>query len=232
MRILILGRGKTGRVVAEVARERRHSVQVLDAHENQDAGSLTPPSLASFEVILDFTTPEAVVPNLRACLATGAKVVVGTTGWYSHLEDMRALATRKNAALLYSANFSFGIQLLYQLARMLGQQAKGYEFKIEEIHHTEKLDSPSGTALMLKKILSATPHGASVIVEAHREKDAIGTHSLEVVSPEERILIQHEALSRRSFAYGAVRSAEWLASRTGCFDFQDVFSEILQAHSG
>src|SRR5665213_30162 len=100
MRMLILGRGKTGRVVADIARERGHSVQVLDEKENQNAGSLTPPSLASFDVIIDFTTPEAVVPNLRACLATGAKVVVGTTGWYAHLDDMRALVARKNAGLL------------------------------------------------------------------------------------------------------------------------------------
>lgn len=227
MRILILGRGKTGRVVAEVARERGHSVQILDAQENKDAGSLTPPSLATFDTIIDFTTPEAVVPNLRACLATGAKVVVGTTGWYSHLDDMRALALRKHAALLYATNFSFGIQLLYQLARTLGQQARGYEFKIEEMHHTDKLDAPSGTALTMQKILSTTPYGAAPTVESARENDAIGTHRLVVSSPEDRLTIQHEALSRRSFAYGAVRGAEWLATRTGCYDFQDVFAEIL-----
>ena len=227
MRILILGRGKTGRVVADIARERGHSVQVLDQKENQDAGSLTPPSLASFEVVIDFTTPEAVVPNLRACLATGAKVVVGTTGWYSHLEDMRALATRKNAALLYAANFSFGVQLLYQMAKLLGDQAASYRFKIDETHHTDKLDSPSGTALALQKILASTAHGVSAGIEAHREKDAIGTHRLEVSTDDERIIVEHQSISRRSFAYGAVRSAEWLATRTGCYDFQDIFPQIL-----
>jgi 4-hydroxy-tetrahydrodipicolinate reductase len=226
MRMLILGRGKTGRVVADIARERGHSVQVLDEKENQNAGSLTPPSLASFEVIIDFTTPEAVVPNLRACLATGAKVVVGTTGWYSHLNDMCALAARKDAALLYSANFSFGVQLLYKLAKVLGEEAGGYQFKIDETHHTDKLDSPSGTALALQRVLAGTPHGASSI-ESHRIADAIGTHRLEVSSADERILVEHQALSRRSFAYGAVRGAEWLAGRTGCYNFQDVFPQIL-----
>ncbi|HZC44268.1 MAG TPA: dihydrodipicolinate reductase C-terminal domain-containing protein [Acidobacteriaceae bacterium] len=227
MRMLIVGQGKTGRVVTEIARERGHSVQTLEEKENTEAGSLTAPSLASFDVIIDFTTPEAVVKNLRACLANGAKVVVGTTGWYQHLDDMRDLASRKNAGLLYSTNFSFGVQLLYQMAKLLGNQAGGYQFKIEETHHTEKLDSPSGTALTLQKILATTPYGAAATIDAHRVKDAIGTHRVEVSSDNERIVIEHHALSRRSFAYGAVRGAEWLASRTGCYDFQDVFPQIL-----
>lgn len=227
MRMLILGRGKTGRVVAEVARERGHSVQVLDARENQDAGSLTPPSLASFDVILDFTTPEAVVPNLRACLATGARVVVGTTGWYAHLAEMRSLALRKDAGLLYSANFSFGVQMLYHFAKLLGNQAGGYTFQIDETHHTEKLDSPSGTALTLQKVLATTTHGSQARITAHRIQDATGTHRLEVSTADERIVVEHQALSRRSFAFGAVRAAEWLSNRTGCYDFQDVFQEIL-----
>ena len=227
MRMLILGQGKTGRVVAEIARERGHSVQVLDENENRDAGSLTPPSLASFEVVLDFTTPEAVLQNMRACLATGARMVVGTTGWYEHLQSMRELTARKNAGLLYATNFSFGVQLLYQLAKLLGKQAAGYQFRIDETHHTEKLDSPSGTALTLQQVLSATPYGAAATIDAHRVKDAIGTHRLEVTSADERISIEHQALSRRTFAYGAVRGAEWLATRTGCYDFQDVFPQIL-----
>lgn len=227
MRMLILGQGKTGRVVTEIARERGHSVQTLEEKENKEAGSLTAPSIASFDVIVDFTTPEAVVKNLRACLANGAKVVVGTTGWYKHLEDMRGLAARKNAGLLYSTNFSFGIQLLYQMAKLLGKEAGGYQFKIEETHHTEKLDSPSGTALTLQQVLATTTYGASATIDAHRVKDAIGTHKLEVSSENERIIVEHQALSRRSFAYGAVRGAEWLATRSGCFDFQDVFPQIL-----
>lgn len=227
MRMLILGQGKTGRVVTEIARERGHSVQTLEERENQNAGSLTAPTLASFDAIIDFTTPEAVVQNLRACLANGAKVVVGTTGWYQHLDDMRALAARKNAGLLYSTNFSFGIQLLYQMAKLLGNEAGGYRFKIEETHHTEKLDSPSGTALTLQKVLAATTYGASAAIDAHRVKDAIGTHRLEVSSENERIVVEHQAISRRSFADGAVRGAEWLATRTGCYNFQDVFPQIL-----
>src|SRR5580693_9058230 len=112
MRVLVLGHGKTGKLVAEVAAEHGHSVHVLDAKENKDASALTPPFVAGFDVIIDFTTPEAVVQNMRACLATGARVVVGTTGWYDKLPDMKALTERKGGALLYATNFSIGVQLL------------------------------------------------------------------------------------------------------------------------
>src|ERR1700677_5149477 len=106
MRILVLGLGKTGRLVADVAAEHGHSVNVLDAKENAGAAALTPPFVAGFDVVIDFTNPEAVVQNMRACLATGAKMVIGTTGWYDKLADMRAIAERKQAGLLYGTNFS------------------------------------------------------------------------------------------------------------------------------
>ncbi len=227
MRLLILGRGKTGRLVAEIARERGHSLHVLGHEENQDAAWLTPPSLASFDAIIDFTTPEAAVKNVRAALLASAKIVVGTTGWYDKLDDMRALAERRGGALLYGANFSFGVQLLLKLAQVLGTDGAGFTFHIDETHHTAKLDAPSGTALELQRALHATPHGRSVTIESHRTADAIGTHRLELTSAEERLIVEHQALSRRTFAYGAVRGAEWLAGQTGCFNFQDVFPEVL-----
>src|SRR6201746_1372722 len=110
MRILVLGMGKTGKLVAQVAAERGHSVNVLDAKENADASALTPPFVAGFDVVIDFTTPEAVIQNMRACLANGAKMVVGTTGWYGSLPDMKQLADRRGASLLYGTNFSVGVQ--------------------------------------------------------------------------------------------------------------------------
>lgn len=227
MRILVLGRGKTGKLVAEVARERGHSVHVLDANENRNGGSLTPVFLATFEAVIDFTTPEAVLPNLRACLASGAKIVVGTTGWYSQLSDIRALVERKNGALLYGTNFSFGVQLLYRMANLLGQEARGFRFHIDETHHASKMDSPSGTALSLQSVLKSTPFGADAEITAHREGEAVGIHRVELTGPEERITVEHVATSRRSFAVGAVRGAEWLATRIGCYDFRDVFAQIL-----
>jgi len=228
MRILVLGMGKTGKLVAEVAAERGHSVNVLDAKENADASALTPPFVAGFDVVIDFTTPEATVQNMRACLATGAKMVVGTTGWYDKLSDMRGLAERKQAGLLYGTNFSVSVQIMLQLAATMGKALKnaGYRFSIEETHHTSKLDSPSGTAISLAKAVEATSGQRDVPIKANREGDVMGVHTLEARSPSDHLILTHEAFSRRSFAEGAVRAAEWLSSRTGCFDFQSVYSEM------
>src|ERR1700735_3634131 len=120
MRVLVLGMGKTGKLVADVAAERGHSVNVLDAKENAEASALTPPFVAGFDVTIDFTTPEAAVQNMRACLATGAKMVVGTTGWYARLADMRGLAERREAGLLYGTNFSVSVQVMIKLAQQMG----------------------------------------------------------------------------------------------------------------
>src|ERR1700753_2622229 len=116
MRVLVLGVGKTGKRGAEGAAERGHSVHVLDAKENKDGAALTPPFVAGFDVVIDFTTPEAVVTNMRACLATGAKMVIGTTGWYEKLPDMKSLAERRGASLLYGTNYSIGVQKMIRLA--------------------------------------------------------------------------------------------------------------------
>ncbi len=153
MRILVLGAGKTGKLVAEVATERGHSVYVLDAKENKDAAALTMPFVTGFDVVIDFTAPEAVVQNMRACLAAGAKMVVGTTGWYDKLADMRDLAERKQAALLYGTNYSIGVQSMLQIASQMSAALKGYSFRIEETHHATKLDSPSGTAITLAEVV-------------------------------------------------------------------------------
>src|ERR1035441_5655787 len=156
MRILVLGQGKTGKLVSEVAAQRGHGVHVLDVLENSGAGALTPPFVAGFDVAIDFTTPEAVVQNMRACLATGAKMVVGTTGWYAKLADMRALAERKGAGLLYGTNYSIGVQVMLKLAEQMGASlaGAGYKFSIVETHHVTKVDKPSGTAISIAEMRS------------------------------------------------------------------------------
>lgn len=227
MRILVLGMGKTGKLVADVAAERGHSVSVMDAKENANAAALTPPFVAGFDVVIDFTTPEAVVHNMRACLATGAKMVVGTTGWYDKLADMRELAERKQAGLLYGTNFSVGVQVMLQLATKMGEALKSasYTFSIDETHHISKVDSPSGTAISLAEVVKSAT-GTNVPIEAKREGNVVGLHTLTAHSEADRLILTHEAFSRRGFAEGAVRAAEWLSTRTGCYDFRDVFLHL------
>ena len=227
MRILVLGHGKTGKLVAEVATRRGHSVHVLDAKENPNAQALTHPFVAGFDTVIDFTTPEAAVQNMRACLATGARMVIGTTGWYAKLADMRSLAERKGAGLLYGTNFSVGVQVMLQLATQMGSALKdaGYTFAVEETHHTSKLDSPSGTALTIADAVKAASSLDASIV-SNRQGDEAGIHVLTATSGSDRITLRHESFNRLAFAEGAVRAAEWLATRHGSFDFRDVFAKL------
>ena len=148
MQFLILGKGKTGSMVAEIARERGHSVRALDIDENPHAAALTAANLAGVDACIDFTAPEAAVENMRAVLALGGRIVVGTTGWYAHLAEMRSLA-QERGALLYGTNFSIGVQKLFRLTAALAQ-LDGYRFSIAETHHVSKLDAPSGTAITLR----------------------------------------------------------------------------------
>ena len=175
MLILVLGKGKTGSLVAEVARERGHGVRALDINENEHASALTAPNLAGVDVVIDFTAPEAAVENMRAVLALGGRIVVGTTGWYAHLDEMKALAAKRGGALLYGTNFSIGVQKLFRLTAELAQ-LEGYSFSISETHHTSKLDAPSGTAITLKQIIHAVRPGIEIPVTSHRIGDAKGEH--------------------------------------------------------
>lgn len=226
MLFLVLGRGKTGSLVAQIAHERGHSVRVVGEEENRNAAALTAPILSGFDAVIDFTTPEAAVTNMRACLANGARMVVGTTGWYQHLEDMRALAQRKNAALLYGTNFSIGVQELFRLTKDMATALPAYSYHITETHHVSKKDAPSGTALTLKQILLDANPSLHVEITSHREGDASGIHVVEARSESDCLQIRHEAFSRRGFAEGAVRAAEWIAGKTGTWEFREIFHQI------
>ncbi len=227
MRILVLGHGKTGKLVAEVAAEHGHSVDVLDAKENKDAAALTPPFVAGFDVVIDFTAPAAALQNMRACLATGAKMIVGTTGWYDRLGDMRGLAERRGGTLLYGTNFSISVQVMLQLAAAMSASLKhsGYEFRITETHHATKLDAPSGTALSLGEMVGGSSH--NIPIESVREGESMGLHVVEASSAADKLVLMHESFSRRGFAEGAVRAAEWLVTqKTGSYDFRDIYTQV------
>jgi 4-hydroxy-tetrahydrodipicolinate reductase len=224
MLILVLGKGKTGSLVAEVARERGHGVRALDINENEHASALTAPNLASVDVVVDFTAPEAAAENIRAVLALGGRIVVGTTGWYQHLEEMKSKAQLRGA-LLYGTNFSIGVQKLFQLTGELAQ-LEGYRFSVDETHHTSKLDAPSGTALTLKEIILSVRPGIEVPIASHRIGDAKGEHIVTAISEYDALELRHDASSRRGFALGAVRGAEWLAGKSGVWEFREIFGQL------
>jgi 4-hydroxy-tetrahydrodipicolinate reductase len=229
MLILVLGKGKTGSLVAQVARERGHGVRVLDFNENREASALTAAALAGIDVVIDFTNAEAAIKNMRAVLAVGARIVVGTTGWYEHLNEMKALALRRGGGLLYGTNFSIGVQKLFRLTAELAR-LEDYQFSISETHHESKLDAPSGTAITLQQIIEAAQliKGAGVKVEitSHRVGDAKGEHIVTATGPDDVLELRHNAHSRRCFALGAVRAAEWLAGKEGAWEFRDIFDQL------
>lgn len=226
MLFLVLGRGKTGSLVADVAHQRGHSVRVVGEEENRNAAALTAPFLAGFDAVIDFTTPEAAVQNIRACLANGARVVVGTTGWYQHLKELRERCERRQAALLYSTNFSIGVQALFRVTRELATAVPHYRFSIAETHHAAKKDAPSGTALSLQHILETAVPGAQVEIVSKREGEILGIHVVQARSDTDCLELRHEAFSRRGFAEGAVRAAEWIVGKTGCWDFQEIVTKL------
>jgi 4-hydroxy-tetrahydrodipicolinate reductase len=208
-----------------VASERGHGVRALDITENEGASALTAPSLAGVDVVIDFTAPEAAVQNMRAVLAVGARIVVGTTGWYAHLNEMKALAIRRGGGLLYGTNFSIGVQKLFRLTTELAR-LEGYTFSISETHHVSKVDAPSGTAITLRQIVEGAQPGTKVEVTSHRVGDAKGEHVVTATGPDDIIELKHDALSRRGFALGAVRAAEWLNGKEGVWDFRDIFDQL------
>lgn len=234
MRILVLGAGKTGKLVAQIAAERSHSVRVLASSENVHASALTPAFLKDFDAAIDFTTPDAVVANLRAALPHHLPMVIGTTGWYNHLPEICALATQHNTPLLYGTNFSIGMQMMLKLSKEMTSCLKdaGYTFTISETHHTSKLDAPSGTALTLRDVVLAAvdgthpSHNNDIPITSHRTGDVEGVHSLIATGPCDRLILTHESKSRRPFAEGAVRAAEWLSTHTGVHDFHEVFTQL------
>ena len=225
MLILVLGKGRTGSLVAEVARERGHGVRVLDLAENRNASALTAPHLAGVDVAVDFTTADAALENMRAVLALGGRIVVGTTGWYDRLNEMKALASQRGGGLLYGTNFSIGVQKLFKLTAELAK-LDGYNFSIDETHHATKIDAPSGTAATLKEIILSVRPGTEVPVASHRVGDAKGEHIVHAVSDHDTLELRHDAHSRRGFALGAVRAAEWLAGKSGVWEFREIFDQL------
>lgn len=224
--LLVLGRGKTGSLVAEIARERRHHVRVLGAADNPDAKALTPALLENVDAVIDFTTPSAVLVNAEACIRAGKNLVIGTTGWSEHMERLRTAVESAKTGLLYGSNFSIGMNLFFEIVQTAAP-ALNFEYsgQIFERHHAQKKDAPSGTAITLRNLLH-DKSGQELEIVSFREGDVVGMHELTFNSVNDRIYLCHDAKSRRGFADGAVRGAEWLAGKRGFFDFREVWKQL------
>src|SRR5499433_124326 len=226
MKLLVLGRGKTGALVAEVAKERGHEVRSLGSKENQDGRALTLELLKETDVVIDFTTPLAVVANIIHCAEAGVPVVVGTTGWYQHLEKVRELIKERKTGLLYGSNFSVGMNFFFKAMQAIAPLLKqAYRGSIVERHHVHKKDSPSGTAVVLQKILESGS-GVKVEITSVREGETVGMHLVMLDSPNDTILLTHDAKSRLGFAAGAVRAAEWIKGKSGFWEFPEIVDQL------
>jgi 4-hydroxy-tetrahydrodipicolinate reductase len=226
MRILLLGSGKTGSLVAQVARERGHEVDVLRSADNSNASGLTAARLSAAEVVIDFTTPGCVLENIQSCVAAGKTMVVGTTGWYSEIPKVRAQVEQQQTGMVYSSNFSLGVNLFFELVRAAAPATQNqYWPQIYERHHAHKKDAPSGTAATMQQILQQHS-GSEVEITSFREGEVVGMHELVLESSNDTIYLCHDAKSRRGFAEGAVRAAEWLLGKQGFFEFKDIWREM------
>jgi 4-hydroxy-tetrahydrodipicolinate reductase len=226
MKLLILGRGKTGSLVAEVASHCGHDVSILDGQQNHDASALTPDLLRSIDAVIDFTNPTAVVQNIESCVRAKTNMVVGTTGWSGDLAKVRQVVEEAGTGFVYGANFSIGVNLFYDVARAASAALRHqYSGQIFERHHANKKDAPSGTASELKRIIRDAS-SAELEITSFREGDVVGMHEVILNSSNDTIYLCHDAKSRRGFAEGAVMAAEWLAGKTGFFDFRDIWQQI------
>ena len=226
MKLLVLGKGKTGALVAEVAGSRGNEVRSLSGSENQGGRGLTLELLRQTDVVIDFTTPQAVIPNVIRCAEARVPVVVGTTGWYQHAESIRELIKERDAALVFGSNFSVGMNFFFKAVRSIAPVLKSqYSGNILERHHVHKKDKPSGTAVTLQKILEEES-GVKLEISSVREGETVGMHLVMLDSANDTILLTHDAKSRLGFAEGAVRAAEWIKGKTGFYEFPEIVEQL------
>lgn len=226
--LALLGNGKMGKAIAALAPERSFEVKlVLDEISNKDFRGITAENLTGIDVCIDFTTPAVVVENIRRCAAAGRNLVVGTTGWSSHLEEVREIVSQAGVGMVYGANFSIGVALFYRVARAMAEIFKGYaeyEPYITESHHRFKKDAPSGTALELKRQVGPILGAREFPIASIRAGYTPGTHELSFDSESDTVILRHTARGRQGFAEGALFAARWIAGKKGMFSF----TEILQ----
>lgn len=231
MKIALLGYGKMGKVIEKIALERGHEIVLKKTSTCNYNG------LENADVAIDFSVPTAAVDNITACLNTNIPVVSGTTGWLDNYDEMVKLCLEKNGSFIYGSNFSLGVNIFFELNRYLAElmsKFNNYKVSMEEIHHTQKLDAPSGTAISLAKgIIDNSKYNNWVLdnpqqnefkIDAKRIENVPGTHSIFYDSEIDTIEIKHIAHNREGFALGSVIAAEWIADKKGIFTMNDVLN--------
>jgi 4-hydroxy-tetrahydrodipicolinate reductase len=229
MKIALLGYGKMGKIIEKLALEKGHTII---SKINQDSSK---EELLKADIAIEFSTPEAAVSNIKFCLENGIPIVSGTTGWLAHYDEMIKLCENRNGSFIYASNFSIGVNLFFSINEYVSNLMKpwkDYQVSIEEIHHTKKLDAPSGTGITLaeeivknsdKKNWKLNEEADDTIkITAKRMDEVKGTHIINYDSNIDTISIKHEAHSRDGFALGALLAAEWLADKKGIFTMKDV----------
>lgn len=244
MKIALLGYGKMGQIIERFALERGHEVVLKITIDNQE--DLNRDNLSKADVAIDFSAPDAAIPNIYACFDANLPLVVGTTGWYGQLQEVKNDCLSSNNTLLYGSNFSIGVNIFFHVNKVLAKLMNNfptYDVQVEEIHHTQKLDSPSGTAMTIAEgiidelesksewvnELVGSPLDESVkkdqlLIESHRIENIPGTHTVVYSSEVDEIEFKHTAHSRAGFALGAIVAAEWLQNKQGFYNIADIFN--------
>ncbi len=231
MKIAIIGYGKMGRMVEELALRQGWGIgPKLDIEDNRGGNGITRSSMTGVDVAVEFSQPDAVMANIEAGARAGVHMVVGTTGWFGELERARQLVLESGTGLIYGANFSIGMNLFFRItaeaARIVGRLPQ-YDAFLSEAHHRAKKDAPSGTALSLLETIRPHIGDRQPDIAVTRAGFIPGTHLVGFDSEADTIILEHRARSRQGLAEGAILAARWIADRTGFYDFRAVFAEIL-----
>jgi 4-hydroxy-tetrahydrodipicolinate reductase len=250
MKIALIGYGKMGKIIEKMATDRKHEIVLKIDFDNMH--ELTVENLQKADVAIEFTTPSSVIANIQHCFAAGVPIVVGTTGWYNQLPQIKQQCEDENSTLLYATNFSIGVNIFFNINRLLAKLMNSYPYydvQVEEIHHTQKLDSPSGTAITIAEgiienleakkgwvnVLIANDNNTvddnvkidELLIESHRLDNVPGTHTVIYDSEVDTIELKHTAHNRNGFALGAVLAAEWLKDKKGFHSVNDMFNFSL-----
>jgi 4-hydroxy-tetrahydrodipicolinate reductase len=240
MKIALIGYGKMGKAIEEIALQKGYEIVLKINDENLP--DFTKENLQQCDVAIEFTNPESAIENMQTCINAGVPVVCGSTGWVGHEEEVKKYCTENNGSLLYSSNFSIGVNIFFEINKRLASlmaQQNGYNVSIEETHHTQKKDAPSGTAITIAQqiisersdknnwTLNPLPANDEIAIESKRIDPAPGTHHVRYTSAIDDMEIIHTAHSRKGFAAGALAAAEFIVGKKGIFSMSDVLKSTV-----